>query len=242
MSLSIRKNTALSLLWVLWIAALVAYVICDLLFYLFIAPVLLLMLMVNNIMFKKKANSNDEDPSFGNPLNQNSASLSNFLPEDVKVNTIIAADTQLKGNINLAGDIHVFGMVIGDVVVKEGSIMLMHNGKVEGNLTAPNIMIDGDVNGVCVADNLGILEHGRLNGIVKSREFSIQKGGVFVGQSEIKEEPDNQIMGKISVGEESYDSITNKLKMRKESSKQITTVSQEGTKIEDAGNNQNNSK
>ncbi len=38
----------------------------------------------------------------------------------------------------------------------------MHAGQVEGELTAPDIIIDGFVKGICAANNLDILEHGEL--------------------------------------------------------------------------------
>lgn len=39
--------------------------------------------------------------------------LSNASQENAKNNTIIAAGTQLKGNINLDGDIQIYGVVMG---------------------------------------------------------------------------------------------------------------------------------
>ncbi len=75
----------------------------------------------------------------------------------LKNNTIIAAGTQLKGNINLDGDIQIYGVVMGDIIVNEGSIRLMRSGQIEGNLTAPHITVDGRVEGVCISDDLEIL-------------------------------------------------------------------------------------
>lgn len=119
---------------------------------------------------------------------QSSAPLSDSPSESTKTNTIIADGTKLKGNINLDGDIQIYGVVIGDIIVNEGTLRLMRSGHIEGNLTAPHITVDGRVEGVCVSDNLEVLENGRLNGIVKGSNFSIKKGGVFIGQSEIAEE------------------------------------------------------
>nr|WP_227744213.1 polymer-forming cytoskeletal protein [Yersinia kristensenii] len=119
---------------------------------------------------------------------QSSAPLSGSPSDSTKTNTIIAVGTKLKGNINLDGDIQIYGVVIGDIIVNEGTLRLMRSGHIEGNLTAPHITVDGRVEGVCVSDNLEVLENGRLNGIVKGSNFSIKKGGVFIGQSEIAEE------------------------------------------------------
>ncbi|CND16949.1 bactofilin family protein [Yersinia pseudotuberculosis] len=196
MSIYIRKNMVLSLLWGLWVAALVAYAIYDLFFYLFIVPALFLIFTVINVMFKKKANSNNDGSSSVNIPSQTNTPLSNSSQENAKNNTIIAAGTQLKGNINLDGDIQIYGVVMGDIIVNDGSIRLMRSGQIEGNLTAPHITVDGRIEGVCISDDLEILEHGRLKGIVKGSNFSIKKGGIFVGQSEITEEPVSQVKSK----------------------------------------------
>lgn len=106
---------------------------------------------------------------------QSTASLSHSPSDTAKTNTIIAVGTKLKGDINLDGDIQIYGVVTGDIVVNEGTLRLMRSGHIEGNLTAPHITVDGRVEGVCVSDHLEILENGRLNGIVKGSNFSIKK-------------------------------------------------------------------
>ena len=175
-------NVALNLLWVLWIACLVGYVVYNLFFYLLLAPTLLLIFILINTMFKKKINNHKEESSVGNPSLTPTS-------DTVKTSTIIAAGTKLKGDINLDGDIQIYGVVNGNITVNEGTIRLMRSGRIEGNLTAPQITVDGSIEGVCISDHLEILENGRLNGIVKGCNFSIQKGGIFIGQSEITEEP-----------------------------------------------------
>lgn len=84
MSFYIRKNMVLSLLWGLWVAALVAYAIYDLFFYLFIVPALFLIFTVSNVMFKKKVNSNNDGSSSVNIPSQTSMPLSNASQENAK--------------------------------------------------------------------------------------------------------------------------------------------------------------
>ncbi|EKN6407228.1 polymer-forming cytoskeletal family protein [Yersinia enterocolitica] len=182
------RDVALSLLWVIWGACLVSYIVYNLFFYLLLAPTLFLIFILINIMFKKKASSYDKVSPMTNSSLQSTASLSHSPSDTAKTNTIIAVGTKLKGDINLDGDIQIYGVVTGDIVVNEGILRLMRSGHIEGNLTAPHITVDGRVEGVCVSDHLEILENGRLNGIVKGSNFSIKKGGIFIGQSEITEE------------------------------------------------------
>ena len=143
-------------------------------------------------MFKKKTNSNNEVFPVTNIPHKVHSPLTDLLPDTTKTNTIIAAGTQLTGDVRLDGDFQIYGGVTGDIIVSDGTIRLMRSGKIEGNLTAPHITVDGRIEGVCISDHLEILENGRLNGIVKGSNFSIKKGGVVIGQSEITEEPASQ--------------------------------------------------
>lgn len=183
------NNIALSLFWVLWSTCLVGYIVYNLFFYLLLAPTLFLIFILINIMFKKKSSNHEKvSPVTHSPLNT-AAPISNPPSDTAKTNTIIAVGTKLNGDITLDGDIQIYGVVIGDIAVTDGTIRLMRSGHIEGNLTAPHITVDGRIDGVCVSQHLEILENGRLNGIVKGGNFSIKKGGIFIGQSEITEEP-----------------------------------------------------
>ncbi|PHM46352.1 membrane protein [Xenorhabdus mauleonii] len=103
---------------------------------------------------------------------------------EARPNTVIAKNSVFKGDIDMEGDIQVWGKIVGNIRVKGGAIRIMHAGKVEGELNAPEIIIDGHVDGTCCADTLDILEHGELKGISRCGSMSIRRGGLFVGQSE----------------------------------------------------------
>lgn len=98
--------------------------------------------------------------------------------------TLIAKSAVFTGDINIEGDIHIWGKFTGNIRVKEGAIHVMHAGQVEGELLAPEIIIDGKVEGTCCATTLDILEHGELHGVSRCAGMTIQRGGQFVGQSE----------------------------------------------------------
>lgn len=107
---------------------------------------------------------------------------------DSKRCTIIAKDTIINGNIKVSVDIHIHGEVIGNINTQEGSIRVMQSGHVNGELTAPTIIIDGQVDGVCCGKTIDILEHGKLKGISRCENLSIKQGGTFIGQSEKTDE------------------------------------------------------
>lgn len=101
-----------------------------------------------------------------------------------KVVTVIAADAEFCGDIVARGEVQIRGRVQGNVIVKEGCVKLMRSGHVEGDILAAQILLDGAVRGRCIADAVEVLEHGRLDGIVQSGQFSIRTGGHFVGHAE----------------------------------------------------------
>lgn len=98
--------------------------------------------------------------------------------------TIISEESFFKGNVTISGDIHVWGHIKGNVTVTEGTIHIMQGGKIEGEIEAPDMIIDGLVDGACLGNNLDILEHVELRGISRFSHMSIKRGGIFIGQSE----------------------------------------------------------
>ncbi|MGP1931190.1 MAG: bactofilin family protein [Arsenophonus sp. ET-YP4-MAG3] len=122
---------------------------------------------------------------------QNTSNANIFIMKGDKKNnlkqkdvTIISKKSFLTGNISISGDIYVWGQIKGNIIVTEGTIHIMQCGKIEGEIEASNIIIDGFVDGVCFGNNLNILEHGALQGISRVSHMSIKSGGIFIGQSE----------------------------------------------------------
>lgn len=101
--------------------------------------------------------------------------------------TVIAGGTEFTGNIEVEGDIQVHGKIFGNISVKEGTLHIMHAGRVEGILEAPEIIVDGSIEGTGIAHAIEILEHGELRGTIRCSSLSIRRGGVFIGQSEWSE-------------------------------------------------------
>lgn len=183
-------NAFLYSLWLLWGSALGlylygAYISCTItaiLSFLALVFYFVNMKLRINAMFGKKT----EIPVASSSTPVKSIQLEEKkLPEaEIRPNTIVAKNSVFKGDIEMDGDIQIWGKVIGNIRVKGGAIRIMHAGKIEGELNAPEIIIDGHVEGTCCAETLEILEHGELRGISRCGSMSIRRGGLFVGQSE----------------------------------------------------------
>lgn len=98
--------------------------------------------------------------------------------------TVISKETRLTGDIEINGNLQIWGKIKGQIKARSGSVSIMQSGVVEGDILAETLLIDGVLTGTCSTEQLEILEHGELNGVCRASNFSIRKGGVFIGQSE----------------------------------------------------------
>ncbi|RDK97081.1 cytoskeletal protein CcmA (bactofilin family) [Enterobacillus tribolii] len=210
-------NILLSSVWLFWAVTLVFFINDRHLYCLISGALSLLGLMLYffNIrtrffhMFGRKQTESESAPAVPAAMPLSAISHDDKKPfasaDNSRRCTVIAKSTLFTGNIDVDGDIQVYGDVRGNVHVKEGTIRVMHAGRVEGELSAPEIIIDGTVEGTCEAKSIDILEHGILRGTRRSISFSIKRGGVFIGQSEQlkqEEEPTSVVAFKTPVDDD----------------------------------------
>lgn len=161
-----ERSDFLYIVWLCWGAALLLYVLGSPCFLWPVAPmplVLLVWLMERVGMFGKKRDG--------------AASVSAGA-------TVIAAGARFKGELQVEGDLEVRGHVNGTIQLTGGVLRIMQGGTVEGDVSAPHVIINGLLEGTCTSAEVEILESGRMQGIFKGGCLSICKGGNFVGQSQ----------------------------------------------------------
>lgn len=102
-------------------------------------------------MFKKKPQEIAEKtevsavtPVSVSPLTENETTQ---VKQASRRNTVIAQDTLFTGNIEMEGDIHIYGKVQGNITLKEGVLYVMRDSFIEGEFTAPSLVINGRVQG-----------------------------------------------------------------------------------------------
>ncbi|QLK88322.1 polymer-forming cytoskeletal protein [Arsenophonus endosymbiont of Aphis craccivora] len=163
---SVRENCCLYFIWFLWVLVVALYITNVIaktwFFVLFFSFVLILLFIFIRerlfTMFRHKKS----DISNTNICVMKSDKKSDPKQKEV---TIISEESFFKGNVTISGDIHVWGHIKGNVKVTEGTIHIMQGGKIEVEIEAPDMIIDGLVDGACLGNNLDILEHGELRGI-----------------------------------------------------------------------------
>ncbi|WP_413492584.1 bactofilin family protein [Morganella psychrotolerans] len=134
-------------------------------------------------LFKKNNEITQEDKTTKTDA-VNKENVINTADKIVKKLTIIGADCVIQGDIKLDGNIEVYGQIKGNVTSGTFKVSVMDNGSIEGDVIAEHVSINGRLAGVCHARNIEILQKGVLNGVCRAEVFSINTGGVFIGQSE----------------------------------------------------------
>lgn len=99
--------------------------------------------------------------------------------------TFISSEAALTGNVNGQGNIVIEGRVEGDINSAH-QVRIERTGQVSGDIHAQHIMVNGRVVGRLFAEVITLQPDGRIEGDLVTDALIIEKGGVFVGQSQLK--------------------------------------------------------
>lgn len=104
----------------------------------------------------------------------------------VRYDTLISSRTEIAGDIQVAGAIHVDGMVSGNLSAEKGSkatVRVSEKGRVQGDISAPNVIINGEVKGdVRVYEHLELAQKARITGDVYYNTIEMVLGSQVNGQ------------------------------------------------------------
>ncbi|MBE0490702.1 MAG: polymer-forming cytoskeletal protein [Sulfurospirillum sp.] len=101
--------------------------------------------------------------------------------------TIIAGGAKIDGVFNFASRLHVDGEVTGQIH-SQSIITIGKNGKINGQIVAIKLIINGIFEGEAQCDSVEVLEGGTFLGKVLSKELMIEAKAHFEGESKIKED------------------------------------------------------
>ena len=95
--------------------------------------------------------------------------------------TILAPEIDITGDINVSGNIIVFGKVTGDIV-STGIVNTAKGSRVTGNIKAKSTNISGEVNGNIEVEKKVVLGTTcTLNGNIEAAIITIEEGAKFDG-------------------------------------------------------------
>ncbi len=100
--------------------------------------------------------------------------------------TLVAKNTRIEGKIDLECNLHIDGEIDGEII-SNSIITIGKSGFVEGSISAPKVIVNGEFSGTIDADSIEILSNGKVSGKISSKELVIERNGFFDGESHSKE-------------------------------------------------------
>lgn len=93
--------------------------------------------------------------------------------------SIISVDLRVVGDLNSDGEIHVDGIIEGDIRSK--SLLVSETASIKGEIIAENVRIHGTVNGQIKAVAVTLAKTARVNGDILHETLAIEKGAFLEG-------------------------------------------------------------
>jgi cytoskeletal protein CcmA (bactofilin family) len=124
--------------------------------------------------------------SFNNPQSSLIPKQANKDGKPLKASstTLIARDTELFGDIKFSGTLEIEGVIVGNITANPGSeaaVRILENGRVEGDLQVPRVMINGLIKGNVFAQNLELAAKAKVDGNVHYESIEMLKGSQVNG-------------------------------------------------------------
>ncbi|MES9856171.1 MAG: polymer-forming cytoskeletal protein [Sedimenticola sp.] len=116
-----------------------------------------------------------------------------------KIATVIGSGTTIKGDMTFSGGLHVDGVVTGNILVEQGdkssALTLSEQGVIEGDVTVPNITINGKVVGdVFASERVELAVKAKVSGTVYYNLLEMSMGAEVNGQLIHSNEEEQQRM------------------------------------------------
>jgi cytoskeletal protein CcmA (bactofilin family) len=109
---------------------------------------------------------------------------SGFNPNSANT-TLIAAGTEIQGNIKFTGNLEIEGKVIGDIAADDSgvaTVRVLEHGEVEGNLRVPTVIVNGTVKGdVFANEHIELAAKAKVTGDVHYSLIEMVKGAQVNG-------------------------------------------------------------
>ena len=100
--------------------------------------------------------------------------------------SLLAPSSRIVGDIYFSGDFYVEGNIKGNIYAEEGKpakLIVNHSGFVEGNIYAPNIVINGKVRGtVHSSKHIELSAKAIVEGAIHYQLIEMVKGSQLIGQ------------------------------------------------------------
>ena len=97
--------------------------------------------------------------------------------------TIIAQEAEITGDLRFSGAVQIDGRVLGNIQADEGLVRVSEHGYVEGTISAPHVLVNGQVIGdVHALEHLELDAKARISGDLHYRYMEMVLGAQISGQ------------------------------------------------------------
>ena len=112
--------------------------------------------------------------------------------------SLIAAGTQIRGDVLFVGRLHVDGRIEGSIRAEDNAavLTLSNHAQIVGEIQAPHIVINGSVNGDVIAgERLELASNARVEGNVFYKVLEMSAGAQINGKMVHRAEAPRQLSG-----------------------------------------------
>ena len=111
--------------------------------------------------------------------------------------TLIAANTEVEGDVRFSDQLYINGHVKGNVIADDdgsATLVVSEEGSVSGEIRVPNVVINGSVAGnVFAGVRVELATKAKVSGNVYYRLIEMQLGAMVEGQMVHKEDPTAEV-------------------------------------------------
>ena len=99
--------------------------------------------------------------------------------------TLIAANTEVEGDVRFSDQLYIKGRLKGAVIAEDdgdATLVVSEEGSVEGEIRAPNVVINGSVEGNVAGERVKLAAKAKVSGNVYYKLVEMQLGAMVDGQ------------------------------------------------------------
>lgn len=103
-----------------------------------------------------------------------------------RIDSLIGVTTRIEGNVYFSGGLRVDGVVKGNVAAlpdQPGTLMVSAEARIEGEVQAAHIVVNGTINGpVNATETLELQPNSKVQGDVQYKSIEVHQGAVVEGR------------------------------------------------------------
>ena len=109
-----------------------------------------------------------------------------FGRSSTRLETVIGADSTIRGELTIQGTVRVDGTVEGDI--RADWVIVGETGKIRGNVNARTMVVGGKVEGnIDAAEIVELKDRAQVFGEISAVKLAMSEGALFDGQSSMKQ-------------------------------------------------------